>query len=88
MRSRANIWMDKFSSHDDQDELFDKEFIPLDQARAEQMFTPQSLRQQVKSPWEIVQLQVITTFWFTIIAVIWSFIETNNQLVVLQQLSL
>jgi F0F1-type ATP synthase assembly protein I len=74
--------MDKFSSHDDQDELFDKEFIPLDQARAEQMFTPQSLRQQVKSPWEIVQLQVITTFWFTIFAVIWSFIETNNGLVV------
>ena len=72
--------MDKFSSHDDQDELFDKEFIPLDQARAEQMFTPQSLRQQVKSPWEIVQLQVIMTFWFTIFAVIWSFIETNNGL--------
>ena len=65
-----------------EDELFDKEFIPLDQARAEQMFTPQSLRQQVKSPWEIVQLQVITTFWFTIIAVIWSFIETNNGLVI------
>ena len=47
--------MDKFSSHDDQDELFDKEFIPLDQARAQQIFTPHSLRQQVKSPWEIMR---------------------------------
>lgn len=74
--------MDKFSSHDDQDELFDKEFIPLDKARAEQIFTPHSLRQQVKSPWEIVKLQVITTFWFTIIAVIWTFIKTNNGLVI------
>lgn len=72
--------MDKYSSHDDQDELFDKEFIPLDQARAEQIFTPQSLRQQVKSPWEIVKLQVITTFWFTIFAVIWGLIKANNGL--------
>lgn len=72
--------MDKYSSHDDQDELFDKEFIPLDQARAEQIFSPQSLRQQVKSPWEIVKLQVITTFWFTIFAVIWGLIKTNNGL--------
>lgn len=74
--------MDKYPSHDDQDELFDKEFIPLDQARAEKIFTPQSLRQQVKSPWEIVKLQVITTLWFTMFAVIWGFIKTNNGLVI------
>jgi ATP synthase protein I len=63
--------MNKDTSVDD--EYSEPEYKRLSQAEALEIFSEKELTPRVKSPWQIVKLQCVLTFAFTILATLWSF---------------
>jgi F0F1-type ATP synthase assembly protein I len=63
--------MNKDTSVDN--EYSEPEYKRLSRVEALEIFSEKELMPRVNSPWQIVKLQCVLTFAFTIIAILWSF---------------